>query len=172
MEYEARLCLIHPGILCFFVGVPSVPSFPLSRRQHRSRRPTRRGSASTPANLAAVFQALDLDTRSTADPLDLLDLHTKQESGTDKFVNDLEPPAFTCLPDLKALKERLVDYGFDVVSMSGSGTSLFCMGEPDPAKIANWPADLVDDKSLPWPVRVFKTEFINRPADEWYPALK
>ena len=63
------------------------------------------------------------------DPLALLELHTSSTSTTittmtgaednlnadaaaaaaasGKFVNDLEPAAFACLPDLKRLKEKL-----------------------------------------------------------------
>ena len=55
----------------------------------------------------AVFKALDLDSRSSADPLTLLGLHTMNAEGDDKHVNDLEPPAFSCLPDLARLKEFL-----------------------------------------------------------------
>ena len=84
-------------------------------------------------------------------------------------MNDLEPPAFSLIPELKELKDRLLGYGFGSVMMSGSGTSLFCLGEPD-ASVVSWPTDLVEDGSLPWPVRVFKTSFMNRPDGAWYEA--
>mmetsp|Transcript_42203 Transcript_42203/g.112642 ORF Transcript_42203/g.112642 Transcript_42203/m.112642 type:complete len:458 (-) Transcript_42203:32-1405(-) len=124
----------------------------------------------------AVFKALassewangGVDTRSTMDPKALLGMHVDpSDTSIEKYVNDLEPPAFECLPDLKALKERLLGYGFDAVMMSGSGTSLFCTGEPN---VEGWPEVVTEDASLPWPVRVFKTSFLNRPADSWYEA--
>uniref|UniRef100_A0A7S2CPU7 GHMP kinase N-terminal domain-containing protein n=1 Tax=Octactis speculum TaxID=3111310 RepID=A0A7S2CPU7_9STRA len=111
----------------------------------------------------SVFQNLDLSTRSTQDPLALLELHTSQKPGVDKYVNDLEPPAFALVQPLRVLKERLMALGFDSVAMSGSGTSLFCMGTP-PA--AGWQDGL--SKDLPWRVTVYETEFLNRPSGEWY----
>jgi len=119
-----------------------------------------------------VFKALDLDSRSTADPLSLLGLHTTgaEGSGLDKFVNDLEPPAFACVPDLARLKEKLEKgYGFPVVSMSGSGTSIFCMGQPASGG-DGWQEELEADESFPWPIKVFRTAFLNRPEGEWYSA--
>lgn len=128
----------------------------------------------------AVFKALDLDSRSTSDPLGLLELHTKSTDGADKYVNDLEPPAFSCIPDLARLKEVLaasvdsdaVDgggLGFPVVSMSGSGTSIFCLGEPATGEDqATWAARLSEEGRFPWPIRVFKADYLNRQPGEWY----
>ena len=129
----------------------------------------------------AVFKALDLDSRSTVDPLGLLGLHTMNADGDDKYVNDLEPPAFACLPDLKRLKDVLAagpestevgaggGLGFPVVSMSGSGTSIFCFGEPATGEDqATWAAKLSEEGRFPWPIKVFKTSFLNRKPGEWY----
>jgi len=114
----------------------------------------------------SVFKALDLDSRSREDPKKLLNLHTTGTSGQDKYVNDLETPALSLLPDLKTLKEKLMnEYGFDSVAMSGSGTSFFAIGKP--TKELTEP--LLNAPDLPWPVQVFKTSFINRPSlDVWY----
>jgi 4-diphosphocytidyl-2-C-methyl-D-erythritol kinase len=117
-----------------------------------------------------VFRALALGACSTRDPLALLGLHTTGAAGDDKFINDLEAPAFQCIPALADLKRKLASpapdgYGFPTVSMSGSGTSLFALGSPaDP----NFAEKLAADTSLPWPVKVFKTSFLNRPAGSWY----
>lgn len=121
----------------------------------------------------SVFKALDLDTRSEVDPLELLGLHTTGAEGLDKHVNDLEAPAFSCLPDLLGLKETLVGLGFPVVSMSGSGTSIFCLGEPEAFGHDNskdWQHELTQDARFPWPIKVFKTSFLNRPNGGWYTA--
>lgn len=81
-----------------------------------------------------VFKALKYDLLSTVDPEELLDTFMKKgaiDASSDSYVNDLEQPAFDCLPQLKALKEELLAVeGFDHVMMSGSGTSIFCIGEP------------------------------------------
>jgi 4-diphosphocytidyl-2-C-methyl-D-erythritol kinase len=82
-----------------------------------------------------VFRALKYDELSTVDPEELLDTFMKNgavDAGKDAYVNDLEQPAFDCLPQLGALKDELKEVkGFDHVMMSGSGTSIFCIGEPE-----------------------------------------
>jgi 4-diphosphocytidyl-2-C-methyl-D-erythritol kinase len=60
-----------------------------------------------------VFKALDLDKLSKEDPRFLLDSFTTrmgkgQPVPPEHFVNDLEPPAFQCIPDLKKIKDRLL----------------------------------------------------------------
>lgn len=42
-------------------------------------------------------------------------------------INNLEIPAFALLPELYDLKEKLINEGFDFVSMSGAGSSIFCL---------------------------------------------
>lgn len=81
-----------------------------------------------------VFKALDYDALSTADPEEML--KTFQEKGcahTTAWVNDLEQPAFVVEPDLGKLKDFLASEGgfdFQVVLMSGSGSTVYCVGEP------------------------------------------
>ena len=43
-------------------------------------------------------------------------------------INDLEIPAFALYPELKEAKQKLLSLGFEVVGMSGSGSSFFCVG--------------------------------------------
>ena len=116
----------------------------------------------------SVFKALDYDLLSTADPEEVLKtfqtdgVHTEKRS--EVFINDLEPPAFKVLPELAALKEDLVSCGFETVMMSGSGTSIFCIGEAKDTNRFNTVVRSRDD------VSVFETEFINRSEGEWYTA--
>lgn len=70
------------------------------------------------------------------------------------FFNDLEQPAFACLPKLAELKQHLKKTGFETVLMSGSGSAFFCLGE----------------KNCPIPDNLYctSTYFLNRSADNWY----
>jgi len=78
-------------------------------------------------------------------------------------VNDLERPAFQCLPELGELKEELVGVeGFEYVMMSGSGTSIFCVGEP---------VDRVgfgERFGGREGVSVYETEFVQREEGVWF----
>jgi 4-diphosphocytidyl-2-C-methyl-D-erythritol kinase len=71
-----------------------------------------------------------------------------------KACNDLEYPAFALRPDLLEYKRRLLALGFDTVSMTGSGTAFFCLGE-------------VKDPEIPG-VQFWKSTFISRKTDRWY----
>lgn len=79
----------------------------------------------------AIFKSLDLGRRSTADPLQLLDDMTSRGAITPELcVNDLEQPAFDNLPELLQLKQRLAAEGsFDAVFMTGSGSTIVCVGD-------------------------------------------
>jgi len=114
----------------------------------------------------AVFKALQYDKLSTLDAKDVLlpaFLKGVDTVPDEYFINDLEPPAFSCLPELKALKDELCQVeGFQHVMMSGSGTSIFCLGEPsDKAAFEKKFADRED-------ILVFFTEFIDRPEGIWF----
>lgn len=78
----------------------------------------------------SVFKALQLETRSEADPEALLaSIRARGAMDAATCVNDLEPPAFTVLPKLAALKALLEAEGrFDAVFMSGSGSTLVGVG--------------------------------------------
>jgi len=113
----------------------------------------------------SVFKALDYDKLSEADPENVLKIFQTEgvsPSEEEKFINDLERPAFKVLPDLDELKNDLISCGFETVMMSGSGTSIFCIGSTsDPEKFSN----LIESRD---DVNVYSTEFINRDGNEWY----
>ncbi len=71
-----------------------------------------------------------------------------------RLTNDLERAAFSLSPSIKELKERLREWGFSSVVMSGSGTSFFCMGK---------------DAAPPWEdVASYHVSFLNRKGNLWY----
>jgi 4-diphosphocytidyl-2-C-methyl-D-erythritol kinase len=114
----------------------------------------------------SVFKALEYDKLSTVDadkvllPTFLKGIETVPD---EMFINDLEYPAFKCVPELKALKEELQNVaGFDHVMMSGSGTSIFCMGEP--TDLDSFKKNFVERDNI----QVFFSEFINRPDGIWF----
>ena len=113
-----------------------------------------------------VFKALDYDQLSTEDPQMLCDVFLRDGvvNTDDKYyINDLEQPAFDCLPELKALKDELLQVeGFDHVMMSGSGTSIFCIGEPADKDAFMKEFDERDG------VSVFNAAFINREEGSWF----
>lgn len=113
-----------------------------------------------------VFGALDYDGLSTEDPEGLRDTFLKEgvvDADDKYYINDLEQPAFDCLPELKALKDELLEVkGFDHVMMSGSGTSIFCIGEP-----ADKDGFMKEFDSREG-VSVFNSEFINREEGCWF----
>ena len=116
----------------------------------------------------SVFKALDYDELSELDADEVLlpqflNAESVDAVSGEYYVNDLEPPAFRCVPELGELKDRLkaVD-GFKHVMMSGSGTSIFCIGEPsDPGQFQK---DFGEDEDL----KVMFTEFINREEGVWF----
>lgn len=117
----------------------------------------------------SVFKALEYDKLSTLDPdTALLPAFLKvgtnvQDVSDQYFVNDLEFPAFKCVPELKKLKDDLLQVpGFEHVMMSGSGTSIFCLGEP--ANRNDFTQSFVERDGL----QVFFSEFINRPEGSWF----
>ena len=119
-----------------------------------------------------VFGALDYDSLSDEDPeglrdafvgkgvVDDVDVNTVDDK---YYINDLEQPAFDCLPELRALKEDLLGVeGFDHVMMSGSGTSIFCIGEPADGEAFMKEFDGREG------VSVFNAKFINRKEGCWF----
>lgn len=113
-----------------------------------------------------VFKALDYDQLSTKDPEDLLKTFMEKgavDAGEDAYVNDLEQPAFDCLPQLGELKKEIQSVeGFDHVMMSGSGTSIFCIGEPN-----DWDCFMKDFGGREG-LNVFPAEFISRSEGVWF----
>lgn len=117
-----------------------------------------------------VFRALDYDQLSDADPEVLLKRFMEKgpmHVEDDAYVNDLEQPAFDCLPQLKQLKEELKSVeGFRHVMMSGSGTSIYCIGEPN-----DWESFLKDYGEREG-ISVFPAEFISRSEGTWFEKKK
>lgn len=117
-----------------------------------------------------VFKALDYNQLSKRDPEELRDAFLSQgvvNIDDEYYINDLEQPAFDCLPELKALKEELVCVdGFHHVMMSGSGTSIYCIGEPKDMKSF---MSTFDERVG---ISVFNTEFINREDGQWFESPK
>ncbi len=68
--------------------------------------------------------------------------------------NDLEAAAFFLRPELATLKQKLLALGFEMVTMTGSGTSFFCTGP-------------VEKPMLP-DVQFWETSFLWRKKGEWY----
>jgi 4-diphosphocytidyl-2-C-methyl-D-erythritol kinase len=118
----------------------------------------------------SVFKALDYGELSQLDPdAVLLPAFLKDPEGSienvpaEYFLNDLEPPAFRCVPELLWLKKTLEEVpGFQHVMMSGSGTSIYCLGEPDDPEAFQEEFGESDD------LQVFSTEFINRENGMWF----
>jgi len=116
----------------------------------------------------SVFKALDYDELSQLDADEVLLPAFLNADGVENvpaeyYINDLEPPAFRCVPELGELRKELQKVkGFKHVMMSGSGTSIFCLGEPEDR--AQFEKDFGTRDSL----KVFFTEFINRSEREWF----
>ena len=124
--------------------------------------------AKPPAGLAtpAVFKALDLGARSLVDPRALLSGLAASARATPALcVNDLEPPAFTIMPELATVKERLAaSPGVDAAFMTGSGSTLIAFG---PGVAAGPPAWLADDPTYAdWFVATAR--LVGREGGEWY----
>ena len=116
----------------------------------------------------SVFKALNYDELSDLDADEMLLPEFLKAEGVENvpakyYINDLEPPAFRCVPELGELKESLQKVaGFKHVMMSGSGTSIFCLGEPDDRDAFVKKFGTRED------VKVFFSEFINRPNGIWF----
>ena len=116
-----------------------------------------------------VFRALKYDLLSETDPEDILKTFMEKgavDAGADAYVNDLEQPAFDCLPQLGELKNDLKKVeGFDHVMMSGSGTSIFCIGEPSNKE------EFMKEFGEREGVNVFPSEFISRKEGVWFEPM-
>lgn len=125
---------------------------------------------------AMVFKTLKLDSTSKIVPDSLLDCFESKgalvSAAEGRLVNDLEPPAFECNPNLKALKDAIghqLDEDAKGVMMSGSGTSVYALvnAAVSKDKIAEKLVNVL--KSFPT-VRHFECQFINKVDDatSWY----
>lgn len=112
----------------------------------------------------SVFKALDLSSRSTVDPKELLRIFQEKGVAHSTWVNDLEQPAFEVCPELGELKAFLVQFGFQGVLMSGSGTTVYCIGEPSGGHVAFEEAT----RSRFDIEGVWRSSFVRRADGEWY----
>jgi len=114
-----------------------------------------------------VFKALDLGGLSEVAPEELLGAFQTQGADHGLWVNDLEKPAFVVEPNLGELKAFMAGdrFGFKAVLMSGSGTTIYGLGDPkcgqaefEAAVKAKFDIELVQ-----------KTHLMGRPSPgEWY----
>lgn len=98
-----------------------------------------------------VFENLRVSDLHPRDPRVALDSFYANKS---TYFNDLEQTAFELMPELAVFKARLEGLGFSTVTMTGTGSSFFCLGEGD---VSN----LLDCQS-------FFTMYINREPGNWY----
>ena len=117
----------------------------------------------------SVFKALNYDQLSSLDADETLLPAFLEADGVENvsdefYVNDLEPPAFRCVPELGKLKGSLQKVpGFDHVMMSGSGNSIFCIGDQDDkdAFMSEYGSGRDD-------LQVIFSEFISRQEGQWF----
>ncbi len=119
----------------------------------------------------AVFRALGLqpgDEFDGPDP-DALLKQFQSDVASATYLNDLEPPAYQVMPRLQELRDQLKTYGFPAVMMSGSGSTIFCVGEPSAEARDTW-QEAVRTEFKDVEVTVFEQQFCSRPEDEklWY----
>ncbi|SCN60814.1 4-diphosphocytidyl-2-C-methyl-D-erythritol kinase, putative [Plasmodium chabaudi chabaudi] len=91
------------------------------------------------------------------------------------FVNDLELPAFFLLKKLKSLKEFIASQNmFDVVAMSGSGSSLFGITKNNENLDHNKIKELIKqaEKNLNINIKVYSCEVIRKNENSWYTSDK
>lgn len=74
--------------------------------------------------------------------------------GKPHYFNDLEVPAFSLMPDLAYLKEKLIEFGFTHVTMTGSGTAFFCLGPCQVPQISG--------------IDFYPVSFVSRSNGNWY----
>lgn len=124
-----------------------------------------RAGLSTPK----VFKAFDISGVDKTDPEDLLATFKSKGVDHDCWVNDLEKPAFEVDPKLGELKEFLKgdEFGFEAVMMSGSGSTIFCIGAPAGGRDALMEAAKARGFDLEG---VWQTQLLRRNGaeDQWY----
>lgn len=79
-------------------------------------------------------------------------------SGALPYFNDLEKPAFEMRPELAQLKNSLLQSGFEVVLMSGSGSSFFCLGHGQIPQQSD--------------IMIFPVQYVHRSLCSWYTEPK
>lgn len=82
----------------------------------------------------AVYKSLDLTLLSQRHPEEALNHFY---SGQPHYFNDLEAAALKIKPELAAFKKSVLDQGYPIVMLSGSGSSFFCIGSGLPYSFIN-----------------------------------
>ncbi|QDZ20390.1 4-diphosphocytidyl-2C-methyl-D-erythritol kinase [Chloropicon primus] len=132
---------------------------------------------SSPLSTAAVYKKLDVTKCSEADPEELkrrfyqeaLMASSERKPCTEHpqqelCVNDLELPAFEEMPILLKAKEELIASDkYASVFMSGSGSTLVCLGAHDLDENPSFEKETQDQDWL-----AVLTEPVNRTAGQWY----
>lgn len=113
---------------------------------------------------AEVYKHFQLDKASTIDPLRLLEEISTNGISQHVCINDLELPAFEVLPSLKKLKQQVLGANrgqYDAVFMSGSGSTIVGVGDPEPPKF------IYDDDEYS-DIFISDAYFLTRKDNEWY----
>lgn len=98
-----------------------------------------------------VFEVVNCKMLPSINPLSLL---RALRNGETPLMNDLEPSAFFVDPRLAKLKQKLLTMPFDSVTMSGSGSTFFCMGNVEKPSIDG--------------VQFYEVDFLSRKPGLWY----
>jgi 4-diphosphocytidyl-2-C-methyl-D-erythritol kinase len=99
----------------------------------------------------SVYDAVKVNALQKRDPHKDLNQYLK---GMNVHYNDLENSAFELQPYLKDLKMYLSVKGFKNVTMTGSGSALFCIGSDNPPSFQDH--------------HVFKASYVRRAPEAWY----
>lgn len=99
-----------------------------------------------------VFKALNLASLRDRDPHSILKAFYQNSPD---YFNDLEETAFQLIPSLRTLKAQLLTEGFKHVTMTGTGSSFFCLGS------RSHPPHIKDADFHP-------VTFIQRLSNQWY----
>jgi len=84
----------------------------------------------SPLSTGAVYKALDVSKCSVTNPDELLERFYKEKPSQGLCINDLEIPAFGEMGILEDCKKELIATGeYDSVFMSGSGSTMVCLGQ-------------------------------------------
>jgi len=102
-----------------------------------------------------VFKNFNLLSCSLKQPMELLNDFLGQ---TPCYVNDLESAAFKIMPRLQEIKRQLLEAGYQGVTMTGSGTALFCFGKNPPE---NFDSQIFKGD-------IFQVNYLRRSTNNWY----
>jgi 4-diphosphocytidyl-2-C-methyl-D-erythritol kinase len=124
---------------------------------------------STPTSTAAIFGSLNVPALTSVDPNRILRICRFGAGyggpGQAELINDLEQAVFEEYPEVRRVRDKLVELGAARVTMSGSGASVFAIFDKEETRRA---AIKALDKEVNW--RKFAVATISR--NEYREALK